>query len=261
MKLHFLGTGAADWPNPGKKVGEGRRMSSMVVNDSLMIDCGTMTMDAVDEFNVDVNKLRNVIISHPHGDHFNMNELCAIAARRDNALPPLSIYVNKKAIERSPIPSELANRMTLIGFEPGDVFQCDNVKVTTLTANHELEHPGELAAHFYLEFPEGKTMFYALDGAWFVPDTWRFLQKHRMDFIVWELTCGNLADWRLWAHCNLGMVKLMTDAFRLDGSIHDKTVMFCSHLARTLCPPADLYARELKTNGYILANDGLVWEG
>ena len=55
--------------------------------------------------------------------------------------------------------------------------------------------------------------------------------------------------------------KLMTDAFRYDGSIHDGTVMFCSHLARTLCPPADLYARELKTNGYILANDGLVWEG
>jgi len=260
MKLHFLGTGAADWPNPGKNVGDGRRLTSMVVNDSLMIDCGTMTLDAIDEFKVDVNKLKNVIISHPHGDHFDMTQLCGIAARRDAALPPLTIYVNKKAIERSPIPPQLASRMALVGFEPGDVFQCDNVTVTALAANHELERPGERAAHFYLEFPDGKTMFYALDGAWFVPDTWRFLQKHRMDFIVWELTCGNLADWRLWAHCNLGMVKLMTDAFRYDGSIHDGTVMFCSHLARTLCPPADLYARELKTNGYILANDGLVWE-
>ena len=260
MKLHFLGTGAADWPDPGQNVGDGRRLSSMVVNESLMIDCGSMTIEAIDEFNIDVDKLRHVVISHPHGDHFKMSQLCEIATRRDHALPALKVFVNRKAIERSPIPSELIGRIELIGYEPWDVFKCDDVSVTTMPANHELEIKGELAAHLYFEFPDGKTLFYALDGAWFVPDTWRFLQKHRMDVIIWELTCGSLADWRLWAHCNLGMVKLMTDAFRFDGSIHDHTVMFCSHLARTLCPPQDIYERELRTNGYILAHDGLVWE-
>ena len=98
MKLHFLGTGAADWPDPGKNVGDGRRLTSMVVNDSLMIDCGSMTMEAIDEFKVDVNKINHVLISHPHEDHFDMAQLCGIASRRDAALPPLKIIVIQKGI-------------------------------------------------------------------------------------------------------------------------------------------------------------------
>lgn len=260
MKFQFLGTGAADWPNPGAKVGDGRRLTSMVVNDTLMVDCGSMTVAAVDEFGVDVNRLEAIVVGHPHDDHFDMTQIAEIARRRDPALPPLTVTVDQVACDLAEIPDDVAGRLQLRGFLPDQDFVCAGVKIHSLLANHHLETPGEIPCHLYMTFPTGETLFYALDGAWFVPKTWMFLQKHRMDYVIWELTCGNLADWRLWGHCNLTMVRAMADAFRADGSIHSGTVMFCSHLARTLCPPQAIYERELKTNGFILAKDGLVWQ-
>lgn len=260
MNIRFLGTGAADWPNPGEKVGDGRRESSLVVNGNIMIDCGRMTVPAIDEFGVDVNALTDVVIGHPHGDHFSMEQLCIIAQRRDDALPPLVVHVDAKATLRSPVPQELAQKLVLHPYVTFDFLTCSGATIQTLPANHELQDPEEKPSHLYITFDNGETMFYALDGAWFFKETWKYLQKHRMDVIVWELTCGNLADWRLWGHSNLGMLKLMADAFRNDGTIHDNTTMFCSHLARTLCPPHDIYARELKTDGFILAKDGMYWE-
>ena len=261
MKIHFLGTGAADWKDPGEHVGDGRRQTSQVVNDTLMIDCGPGTFHAMKEFGVDANLLSVVLIGHSHEDHFDMEELSRIALSRDASLSPLRVYLNARAVARTTVPKEVAHRLELIPYETGDVFPCDNLHVTTLPANHELEDPQEQAAHFYLEFPDGKTLFYALDGSWFFPKTWHFLQKHRLDFIIWELTCADLADWRADSHCNLGMVKLMTDSLRYSGVIHKETVMFCSHLARTLCPPHILLERRVLTDGYMLAKDGLLWEG
>ena len=261
MKLQFLGTGAADWPDPGERVGAGRRTASLVLDDRLMIDCGAMTEAAVREFGVDLNRLEAIIISHPHEDHFDLRTIARLAQMRDPALPPLDVRVDAVAAARAAAeltPDELV-RIRLQGFTPGDAFDVAGNAVRTLPANHVLERPGELPSHFLLTTAEGRAMFSGLDGAWPLPATWRTLQHCRLDVIVWELTCGNLADWRLWGHSNLGMLRLMADAFRFDGAIHDGTVMFCSHLARTLCPPHDIYARELKTHGFILARDGLLW--
>ncbi len=261
MKIHFLGTGAADWPDPGEKVGDGRRLSSLVINDSLMIDCGMMTLQAIKEFGVDINALHSVLISHSHCDHYDIGELSSIAQLRSATQPPLRVFLHAKAVARTVVPADAAGRLELVPYETGDLFSCDGVSVTTLPANHELEDSTEQAAHFFLEFPDGKTMFYGLDGSWFLPPTWHFLQKHRLDYIVWELTCGELADWRADSHCNLGMVKLMTDSLRYSGVIDKNTVMFCSHMARTLCPPHPLLERRVLTEGYILAKDGLLWQG
>lgn len=262
MKIQFLGTGAADWPNPGAQVGAGRRNASLIVNDSLMIDCNAMTPDAIREFNVDVNRLQAVIIGHPHQDHFDMETIAQLALERDRTLPPLQLHVDKAAAQRTqPLltPEQLA-RLDIHPFTPGDTFSAAGYAVQTLPANHPLELPGELASHFLITLDDGKNVFYALDGAWLLPPTWKHLQKTRLDVIVWELTCGNLADWRLWGHSNLGMLKLMVDSLRFSQAILPGTTMFCSHLARTLCPPQDIYQREVETSGFILAYDGLIWQ-
>ena len=71
MQILFLGTGAADWPNPGPKVGKGRRFSSLLLNQTILIDCGPMALDAIREFDVNVNLITDIVIGHGHGDHIN----------------------------------------------------------------------------------------------------------------------------------------------------------------------------------------------
>ena len=182
MKLQFLGTGAADWPDPGERVGAGRRTASLVLGNRLMIDCGAMTEAAVREFGVDLNRLEAIIISHPHEDHFDLRTIARLAQMRDPALPPLDVRVDAAAAARAAAeltPDELV-RIRLQGFTPGDAFDVAGNAVRTLPANHVLERPGELPSHFLLTTAEGRTMFYGLDGAWLLPDTWRTLQKCRL---------------------------------------------------------------------------------
>lgn len=260
MKIKFLGTGAADWPNPGRSVGAGRRFSSLVLDDRILIDCGPMTLDAIDEFNVDVHALDAILIGHPHGDHFNLDVICQIAKRRDASAKPIVLYIDAEAAKnRCGVPDDLADRLQVKGFLPLDCLQVGDYAVNTYPASHPIGIPGELACHFIIKTPTNETMLYGLDGSWFPPTTWHAIQKAKLDVIVWELTCGNLDDWRLGEHSNFGMLKIMANAFKNDGAIQKHTKMFCSHLARTLCPSHDIYARELDTFGFTLAKDGMEW--
>ena len=261
MKLQFLGTGAADWPNPGKQVGNGRRFCSLVLNDHILIDCNIMTLDAIEEFNVDINRLTDVIISHPHDDHFRYDAICDIARRRSPDAPALTLHVSAKALERCTVQNDLADRLILHGFLPEDNFDLHGETILALESNHPLEIPGEIATHLYITAPNDQRLFYELDSGWLRPRAWNFLRKNRMDVVVWELTCGNLDDWRLYCHSNFAMISSQSRAFRQDGTIHAGTTQFCSHMARTLCPPHDIHAREIGPQGFILAKDGMVWEG
>lgn len=263
MKILFLGTGAADWPNPGKSVCDGRRFCSLRLNGNILIDCGPMTLDAIDEFGVDCSKLTDIVISHPHEDHFNMPVIEAVALRRPEDLPPLRLHVNCKAVERAiPSSQHAAERLTVSGFVPGDSFQCDGASFYAMPANHHMEVPGELAAHFAVKTDAGETLFYQLDGSWLPSRTWGMLRglHHPFDYIIWELTCGVTDDWRLFEHSNLAMLKIEAAVFRKYGVATPATVMFCSHMARTLCPQHTFFAQQLAAQGYILAKDGMNYD-
>jgi hypothetical protein len=261
MKIQFLGTGAADWPNPGLKVGDGRRFSSLCLNKQIIIDCGPMTLDAMDEFGVDSAALSHILIGHPHADHYNFDTIAAIAARRQASKvnTPLVLHLNAAAADklRAQLPEGLPAGLQLAPFLPSDAFQCGELQVQALPANHHLEQADELAAHFYIESPRQESLFYALDGAWLLKEAWAFLRTRRLDLIIWELTCGDQDDWRIFDHCNLAMLKTMTRSFRKCGLLKPETQMFCSHLARTLCPDHHIFAPYLSEQGYILAWDGM----
>ena len=75
MKLQFLGTGAADWSPKKPETGEHRWLSSALINDDLLIDPGPSVPDAIKRYNIDVKKIKYIIITHRHGDHFNEETL------------------------------------------------------------------------------------------------------------------------------------------------------------------------------------------
>ncbi len=255
MELLFLGTGAADWPDPGPRVGKGRRFSSLLLNQTLLVDCNAMTPAACDEFAVDVNRLTDIVIGHPHGDHYSPDGLMAVAKRRLPSLPPLTLHLNAPTVaellEQQP---DFASTFSVSPYLPGDCICCNGFQITSFLANH---FDGVKAAQLFIESDSHETLFYGLDGAWLLRKTFEFLRTRSIDGIIWDSTSGDNDDWRLFEHNNLDMIRLMTKTLRLVGTLKPTTRQFCTHLARSLCPPHEEFAPKLATEGYELAYDGL----
>lgn len=67
IKIRFLGTGAADWKGVPDNTGEYRRLSSILVDDSVLIDFTPTDEDMIPEgSHPDV-----VFYTHSHSDHFD----------------------------------------------------------------------------------------------------------------------------------------------------------------------------------------------
>ncbi len=263
MIVRFLGTGAADWPKPEKKVGDSRRTSSLLLDGRILVDCSVQTLDAIDEFHIDVDRITDVVISHPHFDHYYPAAVAELAHRRSASLPPLVLHVNRHAASLGlyPFPACVACR----AYRPGDEFDCAGAHVRTFTANHMLEETEvPVAAHLLFETEEGKSLLYLLDGCWLLPKTFDGLRKWReqagrgLDVVVWELTCGTGADYRIFhGHCNLDMIRIEADGLRKFDILRKGTKMFCSHIAHYLGKGQEELAAGIAPHGFTLARDGL----
>ena len=127
-----------------------------------------MTLGAIEEFRVDVTRLTDIIIGHPHGDHFNFRVVCELARRRRRQLEPLRLHINATAAPRAVPPPELLDRLVTVPYLPGETLTCPDLTGQAVAASHNCDY-GEKAAHLLLTNAAGETLFYALDGAW-LPD-------------------------------------------------------------------------------------------
>ena len=135
MKILFLGTGAADWQKE-KMSGEHRRNASLLIDDILLIDPGPGVLDAAKEFSVDLSKIRYVLCTHTHADHFNASTL--------------------KELQKY--------GAVFITVPQGEVKRTGDYKVHALKANHSID-----ATHYIISRGR-KRIFYGLDGAWLLYD-------------------------------------------------------------------------------------------
>ena len=84
MEFLFLGTGAADWPKEtahlGDAAGTDRRWTSVLVNEDLLIDPNPDVPEALRTFGADPGKIKYVLVSHSHYDHFCNETLLYLAS-------------------------------------------------------------------------------------------------------------------------------------------------------------------------------------
>ncbi len=220
MKILFLGTGAADFP---KEKCEGfRRTSSALIDDTILIDPGPWVLDAIEEYGVDVSKIKYVLATHLHSDHFNQ--------------ATLDYLLDKGA--------------KLVELSPKETATLDSYTISGLPSNHTVP-----CTHFIIE-NEGKRLFYGLDGAWLMYETVDAIWKKGVDLAVFDGTIGFVeGDWRVFEHNSLSMVLEMKKS--LKDSVKHYVV---SHLAYTLHPEHKIVEAEMKKQGVTVAYDGLTIE-
>ena len=224
MKILFLGTGAADWPMEKPRFGDHRWCASALINDDLLIDPGPCVPDAIYRYNVDIRKIKYVIFTHSHSDHF------------DEKTVEILTSAGAKLIE----------------FSAGEEKQIGRYTVTATEANHPTCVP---TVHFLIDDGE-KRIFYGLDGAWLLFYEMEEIKKKPVDLAVLDATVGNKkGDYRIFEHNNIRMVIEQKDS--LEKYVRKFVI---SHMAESLHDSHDILARQMKKENIETAYDGMVIE-
>ena len=219
MKILFLGTGAADYT--GNEV-PFRRNSSALIDDTILIDPNKYVLDALSEYNVDISKIKYILNTHNHDDHYNESTV--------------SYLVSQGA--------------TFINTEPNNQIFLGEYRILPLKGNHTIP-----VCHFIIE-KDHKRLFYGLDGAWLLLEEIQAILEKIVDLAVFDATIGFIdGDWRIFEHNNLNMVLEMKKS--LNSNIKKYVI---SHMAYTLHTSHDELENEMKKHDIITAYDGLTIE-
>ena len=256
MELRFLGTGAADWPYwPDEKDAQDltnriRRVSSVLVDDTILIDPAPSAYRTAKLLGVDCTKIRYVLLTHSHDDHFNADTLASFRAEA----PGLEFLCSAGALPRCPgIDPSLPVRT----LHPMDVFRLDRYEVTALPGNH-LARMDEITLHYVIRDGE-RSFFYSMDSGWFTAVEWEWLMHKELDCAVLDCTCGDyLGDFRLGTHNSIPMIRIMEPSMRQNGMLRADGRIILQHLARTLHKPNAEVEADMAKEGYLVAKDGLL---
>lgn len=259
MKLLFLGTGAADWDASQAHLGDHtalqRRTTSVLVNQDLLIDPNPTVPEAMASFGADGGKIRNVLISHSHGDHYSPDTLLWLAADH-----PVTVYGDGGYPQKLPRHPNL----TFVPVEQGREYLAGGYRVTALRSTHTVEESGEQTLHYLLTDGE-KNLFYGCDGAWMLPTTFEAMSARRYDCMILDATFGDDAQlYRIpgekifFYHNNTTMLRMLRAAFLNAGCADERTVFVADHLARAYFPDGERARMAFRPLGYLPAWDGMV---
>ncbi|MBQ7347653.1 MAG: MBL fold metallo-hydrolase [Clostridia bacterium] len=221
MKITFLGTGAADWLNfdAESKNTFFRRNASALVDEVLLIDPGPCVIDAITEYSIDIKKIKYVLNTHRHRDHFNEETLQ---------------FLKKNGAQFIEVENECE-------------FQLGTYNVQAVRGHHRIS-----TMHYLIS--DGKSrLFYGLDGAWLLYDEFQAIKKAYVDFAVLDGTVGFMeGDYRIFEHNNLNMV------IEMKKTLSKYVKRFCiSHMARTLHTDHKTLENHMAEFGIEVAFDGM----
>ncbi len=224
MKLHFLGTGAADWDinNPAKDKNY-RRYSSLLIDDELLVDPGPCIYEFAETFGYNnlFDNLKVVINTHTHSDHFSEESV----SRLNISLTDIDIFSSKET---------------------------ENYIITAYPANHcTAVNP----KHYVIESKKDKKrVFYGCDGAWIFYPVYKDLIKSKLDLMIFDGTVGDIkGDFRIFEHNNLAMVEEMCATF---SKVCNRFMI--SHMARTLHTDHETLTNRMAFSNIEVAFDNMI---
>lgn len=286
MKLTFLGTGAGEgypgrWcecphcayarQHGGRNV---RANSSAILDDELLFDMNQATFDNAGRFAIALGRVSVALITHPHEDHLNLDNLYWRAGRDEAATLPLEQLIAMGSAPRfTPIrfldvygngyteevfrfyPHDLAKRhMAFHRIENGETFRHQEYTVTPIRGNHV--KPG-FSTNYIVE-KGGKTLLYACDSGGYDEDVRQLLAQHRYDLIVMEGTGGLGSGGE--GHMSLERNIAWRTFFLNAGCITEATPFVLTHLSPHWTPPYDQYVDIAGQAGLTVAYDGFAIE-
>ena len=281
MRITFLGTGAGEmypgvWcrcPNcekarrlGGKNI---RRFSALYIEPNYLIDLGPTIVSSALDCGVDLTKIKHLLITHSHGDHFVPgwlryryledpkyigNPPLDVAGPRLGDLETMNVYGSRLVcitIEKI-IPPNMMEKcaIKLHQLQPFNEYEVGDFIVTPVKANHGKS--GE-ALNFIMQ-NGATTIFYGLDTGWFLPETYKAIATKKYDLVVLEGTMGlGLPG----GHFNFESLRKAHELFCKDGLLKKGAYFVTSHISHNHTAIHDEVAPILAKESIIVAYDGM----
>ncbi len=215
MKLQILGSAAAEAvPSTfctceicavaRKNPKERRRRTAYVLDDDTLIDFGPDIREQLLTFGVDEFKLKQLIITHAHRDHLNMDPVANRPTPFAVNAPVLDFYsdtAGQKFIEEH-------GGFERLHFNPCPIHPGD--RLTTADGTLEIfavraSHDADAMPLNYALKRGGKTLLLANDTGIWTAETWDMMKDagYKFDCAVIDCTAGLLKNFG-WTDCHLG---------------------------------------------------------
>lgn len=287
MHLTFLGTGACTSVplafcscascEAARRIGGKnlRRRTSLLVNDDLLIDLGPDTVFAAAQYGKDLRRVRTILTTHAHSDHYDPSHLntrlreygCQAPAPLEIIASPASLKKMADYIEREEAGTRLdtaeglANlRMTARTCAAGETFVCGRYTVTAIQSRHD----PSVDSRLYVVDDGRAVLLYATDSPALDDAQWEALAALGKSFTcaVFDHTYGPLLpdtgprrarpD-----HMTAHDVARAAELLHVHGLLAPDGQVWATHFSHEGTPvheELDAFARQ---NGYAAAWDGL----
>jgi phosphoribosyl 1,2-cyclic phosphate phosphodiesterase len=212
-----------------RKIGgkEIKARMGVLIDDDLLIDFSPDMFFFAMKYRIDFDKIKNICITHSHGDHLNLQNLMPCVLLGDEDKNPIwNIYSNatvNENIKKGIIIDNLS--LTTVEFEKE--YKIGEYKVVPLPATHTQT---ENCLLFLIE-KEGKRYLHLSDTGELKKEVYDYLSKNKItvDAVAIDCTYG-LVGRDYYGHMNLSQVVKATNKLRDLGVILPTTEVYLTHL-------------------------------
>ncbi len=273
MKLKYYGTAAAEGvpalycscnvcryskKTRGKNV---RTRSQALVNNSLLIDMPPDTLYHYHIYDLPLEKIEHVLITHCHADHLDIPTF----NYRSNGfvqhpLPPLNIYGSMPSIDtifdglrKSGVLEK--GKWNLNEIAPYKKKNINGFEVVPLKANHDFRtYP-----LIYSISDGDKRMLYGNDTGYFLDETWEYLDREKPYFNMVSLDCTmGIADCKNHAHhMNVDTCVSVKERLINTGCADKKTIFILHHFSHNGHLSYDEIVPLAEDKGFLVSYDGM----
>lgn len=269
MKLTYLGTAAAEgFPAVfcrcpfcaearrlgGKNI---RTRSQSLINRNLLIDLPPDTYHHFLKEGIEGDRLRYLLITHPHADHFYPKELFLRQAPHAYGMEEPTLYVigSQAALDAL---GKISPSVLPTPISPYETLSLGEYRITALPARHMKEEDGALI--YVIE--EDKTLLYAHDTGVLFEEVFSFIEEKKWVFDMVSLDC-TLVDNQSTAHeRHMGFWGVGEVLRRLAniGAVTEKTVCYVNHFSHNGNPLQEPLEKRAAEYGCLVSYDGCAVE-
>ena len=251
MKLTFLGTGAADWTEEDWNQSEGffRYLTSALVDDDLLIDCGPTVFSAAEKYGVSLGGVRYVLSTHLHRDHYHAPTLSALAEKQGVR------YCSTKENASAPV---IPSNVETISLPLYEKVQVGDYTITATPASHLVrsDYPNQ-AAHYVIE-KAGQTIFWGCDGCWLSCAAWNYLRYLHFDAAIFDATFNDdEGRQELFEHNSIYMVEQLVKIWRSGNVLSENGLAIANHIAKNVNYSHGVLLSRLTPQNIMVAYDGM----
>lgn len=248
MKITFFGTAASEgFPAlfcNCRYCAEARRLggknirgrSQSLINGDLLIDLPPDTMSYFQRHGVRGDRIKTLLFTHGHGDHYFPNDLCLrgswYAHDMEEAVLdvvcPDSVFEDCSAVLKRAAPDVRQGiRLRRVAlYEPMEI---NGYRITAMRARHDLSR----SAVIYTVEKDGKCLLYAHDTGYFYDEVFDYISDNciRFDFATFDCTNAHLPSEGTGTHMGFDNVERVIDRLKAMGAVDSKTQLFVNHFS------------------------------